>query len=165
MRKSVEGLSIFLFFFAFCGNLTYVASILLNPAGSASPSDAGHYSPPPSHTRRSYRSSMPSPLSHSSPWHLSPSSNHSEIGEIADNQIPTRIRRYPLIRHDNNDPIIHVRFRPPTPRCTRINNPSEKQAEENNNRRRIYSFKWRRTYTYKWGKRGETTFITAHGEA
>lgn len=43
MRKSVEGLSIFLFFFAFCGNLTYVASILLNPAGSASPSDAGHY--------------------------------------------------------------------------------------------------------------------------
>jgi len=42
-RKSVEGLSIFLFFFAFCGNLTYVASILLNPAGSASPSDAGHY--------------------------------------------------------------------------------------------------------------------------
>jgi hypothetical protein len=43
MRKSVEGLSIFLFFFAFCGNLSYVGSILLNPAGSASPSDAGHY--------------------------------------------------------------------------------------------------------------------------
>lgn len=33
-RKSVEGLSILLFFFAFNGNLTYVLSILLNPAGS-----------------------------------------------------------------------------------------------------------------------------------
>ncbi|KAL7423989.1 hypothetical protein Q5752_001574 [Cryptotrichosporon argae] len=42
-RRSVEGLSILLFVFAFCGNLTYVVSILLNPAGSADPSEAGHY--------------------------------------------------------------------------------------------------------------------------
>ncbi|KAK4686335.1 solute carrier family 66 (lysosomal lysine-arginine transporter), member 1, partial [Tremellales sp. Uapishka_1] len=42
-RKSVEGLSILLFVFAFCGNLTYVASILLNPSGGADPSEAAHY--------------------------------------------------------------------------------------------------------------------------
>jgi len=42
-RKSVEGLSILLFLFAFCGNLSYVVSILLNPSGSADPSEAGHY--------------------------------------------------------------------------------------------------------------------------
>ena len=42
-RKSVEGLSILLFVFAFCGNLSYVLSILLNPSGSADPSEAGHY--------------------------------------------------------------------------------------------------------------------------
>lgn len=42
-RKSVEGLSILLFIFAFCGNLTYTISILLNPAGSTDPVEAGHY--------------------------------------------------------------------------------------------------------------------------
>jgi hypothetical protein len=42
-RKSVEGLSILLFVFAFCGNVTYVISILLNPAGNADPSEATHY--------------------------------------------------------------------------------------------------------------------------
>ncbi|WVQ71738.1 hypothetical protein IAR50_001279 [Cryptococcus sp. DSM 104548] len=42
-RKSVEGLSILLFLMAFCGNVTYVASILLNPSGGADPSDNAHY--------------------------------------------------------------------------------------------------------------------------
>lgn len=42
-RRSVEGLSILLFLFAFCGNLFYVFSILLNPSGNADPADAGHY--------------------------------------------------------------------------------------------------------------------------
>ena len=42
-RKSVEGLSILLFVFAFGGNLTYVFSILLNPTGDADPSEAGQY--------------------------------------------------------------------------------------------------------------------------
>ncbi|WVR05156.1 hypothetical protein IAU60_002168 [Kwoniella sp. DSM 27419] len=42
-RKSVEGLSILLFLFAFLGNISYVASILLNPTGDADPSEAGHY--------------------------------------------------------------------------------------------------------------------------
>ena len=42
-RKSVEGLSILLFVFAFGGNLTYVLSILLNPTGDADPSEAGQY--------------------------------------------------------------------------------------------------------------------------
>lgn len=42
-RRSVEGLSILLFLFAFIGNLTYVCSILLNPSGDADPADAGHY--------------------------------------------------------------------------------------------------------------------------
>jgi hypothetical protein len=42
-RKSVEGLSILLFMFAFLGNLSYVISILLNPSGQADPADAGHY--------------------------------------------------------------------------------------------------------------------------
>ncbi|WVQ78348.1 hypothetical protein IAT38_000433 [Cryptococcus sp. DSM 104549] len=42
-RKSVEGLSILLFLFAFCGNSTYVTSILLNPAGTADPAESAHY--------------------------------------------------------------------------------------------------------------------------
>ncbi|KAK8869742.1 hypothetical protein IAR55_000310 [Kwoniella newhampshirensis] len=42
-RKSVEGLSIMLFVMAFGGNITYVASILLNPAGGADPVEASHY--------------------------------------------------------------------------------------------------------------------------
>ncbi|ODN83206.1 hypothetical protein L202_01393 [Cryptococcus amylolentus CBS 6039] len=42
-RKSVEGLSILLFLMAFCGNVTYVASILLNPSGGADPADNAHY--------------------------------------------------------------------------------------------------------------------------
>ncbi|WVQ98805.1 hypothetical protein IAU59_005936 [Kwoniella sp. CBS 9459] len=42
-RKSVEGLSILLFLFAFLGNTTYVSSILLNPSGGADPAEAGHY--------------------------------------------------------------------------------------------------------------------------
>ncbi|WWD15988.1 hypothetical protein CI109_100412 [Kwoniella shandongensis] len=42
-RKSVEGLSILLFLMAFLGNITYVASILLNPAGGADPGEASHY--------------------------------------------------------------------------------------------------------------------------
>ncbi|WWC89953.1 uncharacterized protein L201_004882 [Kwoniella dendrophila CBS 6074] len=42
-RKSVEGLSILLFAMAFLGNLTYVSSILLNPAGNGDPNEAGHY--------------------------------------------------------------------------------------------------------------------------
>jgi hypothetical protein len=184
MRKSVEGLSIFLFFFAFCGNLTYVASILLNPAGSASPSDAGHYlleALPyvPFHlvfSSFSTPTSLPRPACLSSPTclplfpaisnilstslRLTPASKYLETRAIADNQIPTRIRRNPLIRHDNNDPIIHVRFSPTPPRRCRINNTSEKQAEENNYRGRAHPFKWRGTYTYEWRERGETTFTT-----
>ncbi|WRT67217.1 uncharacterized protein IL334_004183 [Kwoniella shivajii] len=42
-RKSVEGLSILLFVMAFFGNVTYVSSILLNPAGGGDPNEAGHY--------------------------------------------------------------------------------------------------------------------------
>ncbi|KAK6903023.1 hypothetical protein I203_108284 [Kwoniella mangroviensis CBS 8507] len=42
-RKSVEGLSILLFVMAFMGNVTYVSSILLNPAGGGDPNEAGHY--------------------------------------------------------------------------------------------------------------------------
>nr|XP_019042316.1 hypothetical protein I302_08918 [Kwoniella bestiolae CBS 10118]OCF21246.1 hypothetical protein I302_08918 [Kwoniella bestiolae CBS 10118] len=42
-RKSVEGLSILLFVMAFLGNVTYVSSILLNPAGGGDPNEAGHY--------------------------------------------------------------------------------------------------------------------------
>ena len=42
-RRSVEGLSILLFIFAFCGNVTYVISILLNPAGSGDPAYGGQY--------------------------------------------------------------------------------------------------------------------------
>jgi hypothetical protein len=42
-RKSVEGLSILLFVFAFGGNLCYVISILLNPSGNGDPSQALHY--------------------------------------------------------------------------------------------------------------------------
>ncbi|OCF36512.1 hypothetical protein I316_01761 [Kwoniella heveanensis BCC8398] len=42
-RKSVEGLSILLFLFAFLGNTTYVSSILLNPSGGSDPTEAGHY--------------------------------------------------------------------------------------------------------------------------
>jgi hypothetical protein len=45
-RKSVEGLSILLFVFAFCGNLTYVLSIVLNPTGSdgeSNPEMVGYY--------------------------------------------------------------------------------------------------------------------------
>ncbi|WWC61031.1 uncharacterized protein I303_103609 [Kwoniella dejecticola CBS 10117] len=42
-RKSVEGLSILLFAMAFMGNVTYVASILLNPAGNGDPNEANHY--------------------------------------------------------------------------------------------------------------------------
>lgn len=38
-RKSVEGLSILLFVFAFCGNLTYVLSIILNPTGTGGSKD------------------------------------------------------------------------------------------------------------------------------
>lgn len=42
-RKSVEGLSILLFLFAFCGNVTYVFSILLNPSGGSHPAESSHY--------------------------------------------------------------------------------------------------------------------------
>ncbi|WWC69377.1 uncharacterized protein I206_103316 [Kwoniella pini CBS 10737] len=42
-RKSVEGLSILLFAMAFMGNVTYVASILLNPAGNGDPDESSHY--------------------------------------------------------------------------------------------------------------------------
>lgn len=42
-RKSVEGLSILLFIFAFCGNIAYVLSILLNPSGGSDPSETNHY--------------------------------------------------------------------------------------------------------------------------
>ncbi|AFR93347.2 vacuolar membrane protein [Cryptococcus neoformans C23] len=42
-RKSVEGLSILLFLFAFCGNVTYVFSILLNPSGGPDPAESSHY--------------------------------------------------------------------------------------------------------------------------
>jgi len=43
MRKSCEGLSVLLFVFAFCGNLTYVIGILINPAGNGNPKQAAHY--------------------------------------------------------------------------------------------------------------------------
>ncbi|ORY27203.1 PQ loop repeat-domain-containing protein [Naematelia encephala] len=42
-RKSIEGLSILLFVFAFMGNLTYVISILLNPTGNGDPTESAHY--------------------------------------------------------------------------------------------------------------------------
>jgi hypothetical protein len=42
-RKSVEGLSILLFVFAFAGNLTYVLSILFDPSGDGNPNGASHY--------------------------------------------------------------------------------------------------------------------------
>jgi hypothetical protein len=42
-RKSVEGLSILLFVFAFAGNLSYVLSILLDPSGDGNSEDAPHY--------------------------------------------------------------------------------------------------------------------------
>ena len=42
-RRSVEGLSILLFVFAFMGNATYVGSILLNPGGEGA-SDGGKMS-------------------------------------------------------------------------------------------------------------------------
>lgn len=42
-RKSVEGLSILLFLFAFCGNVTYVFSILFNPSGGSDPVESSHY--------------------------------------------------------------------------------------------------------------------------
>lgn len=42
-RKSCEGLSVLLFLFAFMGNITYVASILINPAGDGGrPEDAAN---------------------------------------------------------------------------------------------------------------------------
>lgn len=40
-RKSVEGLSILLFVFAFMGNATYVGSIVLNPGGEGSGEGGG----------------------------------------------------------------------------------------------------------------------------
>jgi hypothetical protein len=43
MRKSCEGLSVLLFVFAFCGNLTYVAGILINPTGNGNPQEVAHY--------------------------------------------------------------------------------------------------------------------------
>ncbi|WVO13933.1 hypothetical protein L204_101558 [Cryptococcus depauperatus] len=42
-RKSVEGLSFLLFLFAFCGNVAYVASILLESSDAANPSKSSHY--------------------------------------------------------------------------------------------------------------------------
>lgn len=76
----------------------------------------------------------------------------------ADDQIPPRIRRYFAIRHDDNDPIIHVRFFTPYRRNTNYLHTAEEEKADDHRR-------WLDDFTHdKWVEDGETTPFTVPRE-